>query len=386
MRFFTVPIFFVCILSGALFAPTSAHADSRCNAVILSATGYSFASFHSTEYINGLLRIHFHLLPLLPHDDGGSAYAMAVVFGDSCWATPLSADSPPSVVFTPKSFSYSLRMTSPTHWVLWDDDNDVESDCTDCSGDITGNLAYFNFIHVIFNQLTTIFSDTFRPTSSSPQKCCDSVLFLPGITGSRLYRPGPVLSDVRLWEPMLNSNVEQLALNPDGSSVNPDVYVKAGDVIGQVYAPFGPDIYASFLGELDTLKGSGTIADFEAVPYDWRLSFDDILTKGAESGGRISYTSATDTPYITQELKRLAAGSRNGESRPSSRTRWAVWWPKSFCGGWAMRMPGSMSVGLSSSVRRRSALRKRSLRCCTDTGRRSREVIFWTKHMRAHSV
>ena len=47
------------------------------------------------------------------------------------------------------------------------------------------------------------------------------------------------------------------------------------------------------------------------IPYDWRLTPDQILDKGAEvAPGKISYLVATSSPYIIQELKRLAATSK----------------------------------------------------------------------------
>lgn len=66
---------------------------------------------------------------------------------------------------------------------------------------------------------------------------------------------------------------------------------------------------------MDGLKEDGTIGDWKAIAYDWRLSLDDILDYGAESNGRIYYSgdsAATSTPYIVQELRRLAASSKSG--------------------------------------------------------------------------
>ncbi|MEK7119680.1 MAG: hypothetical protein AAB889_04145, partial [Patescibacteria group bacterium] len=73
-------------------------------------------------------------------------------------------------------------------------------------------------------------------------------------------------------------------------------------------------IYDSFLEDLAQKKADGTIADYAAVPYDWRLAIPDILENGKEeSTGGVYYSRATSTPYIEQELRRLAADSRTGK-------------------------------------------------------------------------
>ena len=317
VRYFTVPVFLV-LFFGMPFAPAFADAGANpCGMTPLSSMGYYLQYRQDPEYVDGLLNLRLWLkVPAHSGNVFNIGVVGVVVFDGSCVPVTSVPDSP-QVSFPEGTVSFSLRMVSPTHWVFWDDENDTALPCADCQGDVPSGTAYVSLEGEVGEEIeekySAVLTTPFPPTSVQAHDCCDSVLFLPGITGSRLYHPGAVLSDDRLWEPMRNSDIEQLGLNPDGSSASPDVYTKVGDVIGQIYAPLGPDIYASFLGEMGSLKDSGTIADFEAVPYDWRLSFDDILTKGAESGGRISYTTATDTPYITQELERLAAGSQTGK-------------------------------------------------------------------------
>ena len=65
-----------------------------------------------------------------------------------------------------------------------------------------------------------------------------------------------------------------LFLNPDGTSKNTEIYTSG--VLDEAYLPVGLNIYKSFLTEMNQLKSDGTIADFSAVPYDWRLSLGDI--------------------------------------------------------------------------------------------------------------
>jgi pimeloyl-ACP methyl ester carboxylesterase len=140
-----------------------------------------------------------------------------------------------------------------------------------------------------------------------------SVLFLPGIKASRLYKTSVTACSLncedQLWEPNANSDVEALFMNPDGTSVDDSVYTR--DVIDEAYGTI--NVYKSFLEKFGEMKSDGDIADYSVVPYDWRLSFDDILNSGTKTGNTISYTHETSDPYIISELSRLAASSDNGK-------------------------------------------------------------------------
>lgn len=150
------------------------------------------------------------------------------------------------------------------------------------------------------------------------------MLFLPGIEGSRLYEGTGcgAPAEEKLWEPLASvsrlllgagdAKVKKLSLNASGKSVCSDVYVKTGDIIDAVG---GSDIYRPLIDSMDALVASTSIrmSAWEPVAYDWRLSLDDLFTKGAERGGRIYYEEATDTPYIAQELRRLAQTSKTGK-------------------------------------------------------------------------
>ncbi|MDO8231924.1 MAG: DNRLRE domain-containing protein [bacterium] len=153
--------------------------------------------------------------------------------------------------------------------------------------------------------------------SSCTQDCNSNVLFLPGLEASRLYRPDSNGNTDQLWEPNTDSDVNDLFLSADGASVRNDVYTK--DVIDEKNVlPVGQgNIYKSFITQMNSLKAGGVITDWEAVPYDWRLSLDDILNTGAQfPDGRIYYAgdlAATSSPYIIQELRRLAKSSKTGK-------------------------------------------------------------------------
>ncbi len=136
--------------------------------------------------------------------------------------------------------------------------------------------------------------------------CCSSILFLPGIMSSRLY-----LNGEKLWEGE-DSEVDQLYLNSDGTSQNGAIYTK--DVIGTFDAVIDQDLYQTFFDKLDELVVDGTINEHKAIPYDWRLSIDDVLSNGYEDeNGNINYNQATSNPYIEQTLRRLAAESKSGK-------------------------------------------------------------------------
>lgn len=144
------------------------------------------------------------------------------------------------------------------------------------------------------------------------EECCSSVLFLPGLQASRLYRE-TVIGDGEdwLWEPDLG---DETVLALDGIS-EPDVYTKRGDVVDKAYGVV--NIYKSFLDSMNTLTTSHDITAFEAIAYDWRLDYQDLLTKGALRDGNKFFwrgtRAATSSPYIIQQLRALAAASQTGK-------------------------------------------------------------------------
>ena len=147
-------------------------------------------------------------------------------------------------------------------------------------------------------------------------ECNSNVLFLPGIEASRLYIPDSSALDGndRLWEPTSDADGRALFMDEYGISVRNDIYTK--DVLDEAYGTF--NIYKSFLADLEAWKSTDhIIADYSAVPYDWRLTLDEILEYGNQTpDGHIHYSGdlrATSTPYLMQELTRLATTSRTGK-------------------------------------------------------------------------
>lgn len=145
--------------------------------------------------------------------------------------------------------------------------------------------------------------------------CISSVLFLPGIEASRLYENVPCVDGVceaKLWEPGGDELASRLMHDASGASVQSGVYAKS--IIDNAYIPVKGNIYKSFIEQMDGLVAAGTMRAWEAIPYDWRLTPDQILNSGAViAPGKISYLMATSSPYIMQELRKLAATSKSGK-------------------------------------------------------------------------
>jgi pimeloyl-ACP methyl ester carboxylesterase len=149
-----------------------------------------------------------------------------------------------------------------------------------------------------------------------------NVAFLPGIKASRLYQQGTLFEN-QLWEPNRDGDTRALAMNQDGTSEDENIYTKTDEYQGTIdQANILPgdllqeNFYVSFLDFMNEIKENGEIADWKALPYDWRLAFPNILNQGnATVNGKIFYDNryATDTPYILQEIRRLAETSDTGK-------------------------------------------------------------------------
>ncbi|MFA6565685.1 MAG: hypothetical protein WCT48_02995, partial [Candidatus Paceibacterota bacterium] len=147
-----------------------------------------------------------------------------------------------------------------------------------------------------------------------------NVAFLPGIKASRLFKydcGNPDCED-QLWEPNKDADTLDIALNPDGSSVDTGIYVKtkpSNAVIDEGFY-FTENIYKSFLKDLKDWKADGIMNDYGVLAYDWRLAFPNILNQGdATIDGKVYYDDSfsTSTPYILQEIRKLAQSSDTGK-------------------------------------------------------------------------
>jgi hypothetical protein len=177
------------------------------------------------------------------------------------------------------------------------------------------NLPQFQFSNQAkSNAERTIPTLKIAKAPSSPavcSECASNVLFLPGIEASRLYRPDGS-GEKKLWEPSRNDTLHDLYLSEEGVSLRGDVYTKVNGIIDEIPIT-GANIYKSFIARMNTLREDGVINDWTAGAYDWRLSLDDILSQGKQIGSHISYVDATTTPYLIQELRRLASTSKTGK-------------------------------------------------------------------------
>ena len=144
----------------------------------------------------------------------------------------------------------------------------------------------------------------YDPTKTLPppefEECCSSVLFLPGLEASRLYGA----DGKRLWEPEIDHDNSRLFLNPDGTSIEPNIYTE--DIIDEALLPIaGSNIYKSFEESMYQLESEGVIDGFQSYPYDWRLDINDIVNNYT----RLNFGLASLIPT----LEALAQNSQTGK-------------------------------------------------------------------------
>ncbi|NLC31129.1 MAG: hypothetical protein GX765_03715 [Candidatus Moranbacteria bacterium] len=122
----------------------------------------------------------------------------------------------------------------------------------------------------------------------SYEEGASSVLFLPGIKASHLYKYDNDGDEDELWVPnWFGDDIEELKLNSNGKSIN-DVFVKNGGILETTIKG---DIYNSFIDDLKKMKAENTISDYNAFAYDWRQSVEDIVENG--------------TPYENNQIKQV---------------------------------------------------------------------------------
>ncbi len=148
--------------------------------------------------------------------------------------------------------------------------------------------------------------------------CSSSVMFFPGVMGSKLYD-----ANGELWVSRSGTEQAKLLLDSGGKSVN-TVFTKDDtqnisineSETGLVDEVFGSNIYNSFIDSLRGWKQDGTVSDYAFIPYDWRLSLDNIITNGASTtAGDLSYTNSQNfsESYILKKLEELQKNSESGK-------------------------------------------------------------------------
>ncbi len=141
------------------------------------------------------------------------------------------------------------------------------------------------------------------------EKGFSSVLFLPGLQASRLYKQG-LFTENQLWEPNRNADVEALYLNPDGTSKNADIYTR--DIVLETNVPslsgvLGLNIYKSFGSTMDGLVRDRQITEWKAYPYDWRMDVETLLNQG------VITNQATSSVFLVDTLRQMATRSKTGK-------------------------------------------------------------------------
>ena len=158
---------------------------------------------------------------------------------------------------------------------------------------------------VLFGVLFGAFAPVASAMMIAPHLCCSSVLFIPGVEGSRLYTSG-IFSENQLWEPNRNADVEKLYLDSNGKSLNQSIYTR--DIIKTTnYHFLDIDVYKAFSDSMGALVSSGSISAWQALPYDWRLDYNDIIINGTKTSNLFTATSS-----VIQAIKDLAQSSKTG--------------------------------------------------------------------------
>lgn len=127
-------------------------------------------------------------------------------------------------------------------------------------------------------------------------KCCSSIVFFPGIQGSRLYTRGYLLEN-QLWEPNRDKDVQKLFFNSNGESISKAIYTK--DIIDRTnigssmgLGSIDTDVYKGFLDFTNSLQKKKSINGYQVFPYDWRYSTYEILELNKESWKKKVYELA----------------------------------------------------------------------------------------------
>ena len=169
--------------------------------------------------------------------------------------------------------------------------------------------------HILYNPYLKV--DPLKEKTGLP-----SIMFIPGFEASRLYK---MVGDEKLgtsfenklWEPGgVLSKVSSIYMDENGESIDKGIYTR--DIIKEatVFGIKTVNFYKSFAGELDNMVSRGEINEWKPVAYDWRFSPLDIVNRGKENNGNISYTEelkSGEVPYIIDQLEKLVENSNSGK-------------------------------------------------------------------------
>jgi hypothetical protein len=157
----------------------------------------------------------------------------------------------------------------------------------------------------------TIAYETPAPTGAS------SVIFLPGIMGSRLFEEGTFCDqdnqENQLWFSVSECKQLRLTTNFIGQSTN-RVYTKS-EGAGILDEAVVFNIYKTFLEQLSDWKEEEIITDFAVMPYDWRGGLGDVLKSAAREPGHIflGQVETVAEGLLYQTIENLADTSASGK-------------------------------------------------------------------------
>ena len=170
-----------------------------------------------------------------------------------------------------------------------------------------------------YNPLTRKYALTFTLAEETQLPVgASSVLFLPGIMGSRLFEESDKCSifggiDIReRWFSSDGCDIERLFMDESGDSINNIFTELEGGIIEDVGLVI--NLYDSLLEDFDDWKEEEKIAEYRAIPYDWRLRLQDVL-KTKNSDGKIIFDTAGtyQDGYIYKSLVDLKQASPAGK-------------------------------------------------------------------------
>jgi hypothetical protein len=185
------------------------------------------------------------------------------------------------------------------------------------------NNAWFNFLIPTAHAQppvpgAEVFAITFTVTTPEPEPIgASSVLFLPGIMGSKLYEQGQQCDDSgneqQRWFSISACEQLRLLTRFDGTS-RYGIYTKAEDgaVIDKIFIS---TLYDSFMQNMNNLEEAGVITDFIPFAYDWRLQLDDLLkmTKDPLTDEvRLDTSIELEAGYLYQTIQTMAEESLSG--------------------------------------------------------------------------
>ncbi len=157
----------------------------------------------------------------------------------------------------------------------------------------------------------TITEEAVEPTGAS------SVLFIPGIMGSRLYEESAECAtgygEQERWFSFDECDQLRMATNFTGQSIN-NLYTKPGlaGIVDDVRIV--SNIYETFLESLQDWEDEGTINGYGVLPYDWRLGLDTIIRSELNlATGRIIEGSSVEEGYFYSLVTDLVEDSANGK-------------------------------------------------------------------------